>query len=314
MKFVAVLTFLALLALSAVARRHFDSIYYICPTVAQADGTKNISYTCPPNPNDKHMCMCRYDFDRLNSAPGHYLMGGPPQWIPDIFSAGNTWTWQEDQISDGFPGSGAAYADKIYAKAKNFADFAHVAVPRYFFLNELSFKRWTQNRPGYHQYIYDMVKQLKSRQVVPVVFAPFMNPKLYKSSWLKLKSVGAYVAIEAYLDSAKIAKISTNAKRYEWMLKQYQDSVADFVKMGTPRNHLLIFEHFGTTPKGKHYGRGAVSDALWKTIIALRAKAFKALKLFGTGGYGWIGNGMNLSNEFRKVYYDYYLKHTANLP
>jgi len=318
MKLLAVITLMALAVSAMAVRRHFDAVYYICGKDPVAG---NISYICRtnPEPNPLHMCMCKYDFDRLNSVPNHYIMsGGPPQWVPEIAAAGNQWAFMQDKISDDFPkGTGAAYAAKKYAVALNYATYAKVAFPKYFFLNELSIKRWSENRPGYHKYIVDMVKYLKAKKTIPVVFAPFMDPTKWKASWVALKNAGAYIAVEAYMDSQKIIKASkTNNGRYAYIKKQLAASVKAFGAMGIPKNRLLYFEHYGTTPKDKHYGRSAVSEKDWIQIIKLRAQAFKGLKVYGTGGYGWIGNGMKLDNSLRGKYYDHYIyqSNKFNLP
>jgi hypothetical protein len=267
--------------------------------------------------------MCKYDFERLNSQSDHYIMtGGPPQWIPEIFQNGNDWAWLQDKISDDFgTGSGAGYAEKAFARAKYFADVNGLPVPKWFFLNEISISRWVQNRPGYHQYIIDMATAIKSLGSIPVIFVPFMLPTRYKESWVALKDAGGYIAVEAYLNSRNITKSGPrstkskpSAKRLAYIKKLYGKSITAFGLMGIPKKRLMFFEHYGFTPVEKNYGRSGVSSADWADIIRLRGIALKSLKVYGTGGYGWIGNAMQLPNTERAKFYDAYLASTTSLP
>jgi hypothetical protein len=267
--------------------------------------------------------MCKYDFDRLNSASDHYIMtAGPPQWIPEIFENGNDWAWLQDAVNDDYPdGTGAGFAEKKFARAKYFADYNKVPVPKWFFLNEISVSRWIMNKPGYHQYIIDMAAAIKSLGSVPVVFVPFMTPARHKAAWVALKNTGAYIGVEAYLNSQEIVKsgprstkAKPSAKRLAYIKKMYAKSITAFGNMGVPKKRLMFFEHYGLTPIEKGYGRSAVSSADWRDIIRLRGIALKSLKVYATGGYGWIGNAMKLPNSERATFYDAYLASTKLLP
>jgi len=281
----------------------FDSIAYICPA--------GLPYSCPTVGNSRLTCMCHADFDQLNTKGGHFMAMTFPLWLDSITNNGNTWAYWQDNINDGFPGgSGSDAAQAIYATAEKYANyfnekFPGTNVPQYFLLNEISFSRWSQNRPGYAQFVIDMVTELSQQGVTPIIFAPFLNPTTkFRQQWSQLAQV-AIIAVEGYIDSRKVAKVSSS-KRLAYMKKQYAQSVSSWVKAGVPKNRLAYFEHYGNTLSGVGYGRQGVSKTMWYNIIQNRNTALKSLGTWGIGSYGWMGNKMKINAAQRDYFYQAY--------
>jgi len=305
-----------LLALALATKNRFDVAYLWC----SKDSAGNLLQECPAK-TSSGTCMCEADIDELNSVGNHYLGMKSPATIPiwdKIKAAGNSWAYLLESIAAGYPGSGAAYADKVYAQVQLYARGFSAPVPKYFLLNEISFSGWAK-KADYRKFVIDLATQLKKHGVTPVVFSPWLAPATTnKVSWTALAKV-AFIAAEAYLDSVKIGKVAAN-KRYAYMLGEYKKSVNAYAKNGVPKSRLALFEHYGHTTgrdsKGRkiHYGRLNVPSSTWRSIIVNRNKAFKALKVWGTGSYGWQSNPMNVAWGDRAAFYALYNKGAAALP
>jgi hypothetical protein len=310
---ITLLVALAAFVCVALGLRRFDVAYYICPTVTQADGTRNISYACPPVGNSRGTCMCEWDFQQLNSKGGHDMVIQFPTWHQNIFANGNSWSFIYDQISDDFPGSGAGFADKVYEMAKKYAEHFQLSIPKYFFLNEISHSRWRENREGYHQYVIDMAKRLRNDyKVIPVVFSPLMKPDAkFKSKWVELAKY-AYIGVEAYINTKQVFAVKGKAARGKYMKKQYDTILSFYQKCGVKKNRIAFFEHYGNSDgKRGAYGRVNVPAKDWIQIIQLRNQIFKSVGTWAVGSYGWMSNQMKVptnksSEDDRSLFYGAY--------
>jgi len=302
---------LVTLAGASALRRRFDLVYYWCPKASS--GSNAASYTCPPSfPTNSKVCMCLGDFDLLNSVGNHYLAMNSPgtsqNWAA-MKAHGNGWSYFVESIAGSFKDgtSGTVFANKLYDLATSYAKGYGTPFPQYFLVNEISPTGWRKD-PKYRQFVIDLATTLKNRGVTPIVFAPFLFPTtINKVSWTALAKV-AIVGVEAYLDSAKIAKIKNAKARYSYMLASYKKSLKAFAANGVPKNRVAMFEHYGNTDASQGaWGRHNVKDeATWVNIIKLRNKAFKELKLWGVGSYGWMANQMNIPWELRQKQYRAY--------
>jgi hypothetical protein len=304
-----------LAGLSVGQKLRFDTVYYICPQKSQADGTKNLSYTCPAKTNSKNYCQCGWDFDQLNLHSNHYMAIGGPIFLDQVVAGGNKLAYLVDKFHKHRKLSGAKAAQKIIDLAKHYFATSPTGLPRYLLLNEITTGWHRRADKAYINWIIQVAKKLKESGFQPIMFTQNFNPLRYKKSAYGWKSLAkyAYIAVETYLNTEKIVKMADN-KRAAFMKRSYQTYVTSYGKVGVPKNKLLLTEHYGNTAKGRTWGRSGVSQANWIRIINLRNQVFKSLNLFGVVTYGWFSNTMQVTTSKRKLFYDAYNSGSHLLP
>jgi len=257
-------------------------------------------------------CSCVFDHERLNDKPNHFIATVEPIFLNQTRDAGNDPALQVDKINKGFPGSGAKFADTIYANAQKFGVNGG-KVPKYVILNHVNLTHWKKNTPGYHKYIIDMATALKNKKMEPIVMVPIMFPTKKDKETLSALSKVAYIGVEAYLNSKKIMELPRPRQR-PYMVAKYNKSLDKYAKYGVPRTRIVLWEHYGMTAYKKTYGRSGLNNFNWRRIIKMRSKAIKVLKVWGFGSFGWSHNGMKASNRRRGLYYKAYNKAGYLLP
>jgi hypothetical protein len=305
-----------LAGLTVAQQFRFDAIYYICPETTQADGSRNLSYTCPAVTNSRDFCSCMWDFDQLNKHGNHYMAIGGPIFLDRVASAGNQLSYLVDKFNKHRSLSGTDAALKIIATAKLYFENSPTGMPRYFLLNEISSVWHKQADTAYINWIIEIAKTIRENGFIPVMYVQNFDPLRYTKSlwgWKELTKY-AYLGLETYLNTEKIVKLKTDKERAAFMKKSYQKYVTNYGKAGVPKSKLILVEHYGNTAKGRFWGRSGVSHSNWIRIIKLRNSVFKSLKLKGVGSYGWFSNAMRVTSSKRNEYYGAYNSGAHLLP
>jgi hypothetical protein len=265
----------------------------------------NAADSCPAG-LDK--CECMTEFEPLNYAKPHLVAVASNLLKDRIHARGNFIVAYYDKLNDGFNAGktgGAAAADLMAQLGKQFEG----TVPRYVLLNEISKEQWTSRDPNYRRYVLSLVSDLAQvHERIPIVCAPFGLPAQYSdgADWADLAKV-AYVADEIEVSGAEVEQA---AFAIEPVRKMYEDSIASWVKVGVPKDRLLVLDNFSGTPAKTTFGRDGVSEDSWRRAIEVRATAVAPLGAGGYVSYGWAGNKMHAASPTRVEWMRAYASHT----
>jgi hypothetical protein len=292
-------------SLVASKQLRFDVYLHICPASVAAKGP----YCTPKTP--KQLCFCDHDFERINSQGGHYISVTDDGHKEEIQKAGNEMSYYVNRMNEGFDQkkSAKSFANALHKQACDKFDGC-ANVPKWWILNEISATKWAAGNKKYMKYVVDLTAALKAKKLNVIVAAPFREPKRSGPYWKAIAKAG-YIGVEHYVSGSAFKAQKFSLK---WLKAQYQKSIVAFKKFGISKSKLFIFESYGSTLKGKKFGRTGISKSQWVDFIKKRATALKVAKFKGFIAYGWWGNQMKDSWTVRDKFYDAYVQSHRILP
>jgi hypothetical protein len=284
------------------AALRFDVATFQCGASFPSCTIDGVDYAdcCPAviDGDPKNKCFCQPELDHLNVGPSHFIAVASDAHKGDIWAAGNVQAVYVDDLNSLWgSGSGEDKADEVMNAAD--ASF-HGAVPKWFVVNELSFRLWPDDA-DYRMYVRTFAARLHGHYGKELIVAsPFPNPGANATDWTALKG-NAYIAPEVQLTGAEV---NASGNSVSWCVSHYQDTVQHYAAVGVPLGRLVLVDNFSNTTAGTGYGRAGVSEQGWRNAIATRATAAAEIGFAGYLSYAWAGNPLAVDEATRLGFED----------
>jgi hypothetical protein len=159
------------------------------------------------------------------------------------------------------------------------------------FCNEISYSLWRASaNEAYRVWVVEFAQALARSGLLPALYSPIANPLSESDNWSALAAAG-YVAIESYLDPARVAAAGDPAG---FCRAQYESMASHYEAQGVPIDRCVLVEHYAQTTDGTGRGRGGLPLEDWLAVIEARVAGARAAGFGQLGSYAWGYNQMRV--------------------